>query len=444
MQEELQYRILIVDPDPDVLDLYRGLFQPLRPDPEAALVLPGFDVVTVNRGEGGLACAASARARGRPFHLALVALESGPDTSGIHTALALRGVDPSLYLVLCVRAEAGALSIPAVLEGDLVVLRKPFDAQEVCQLARTLCRSWLARDRMRGQLTALRHRLGAGERGPGGVDAAPVKALAENERRYRAMFEGAPEGIWVIDPQLRTLDANLHLCRMLGYGREDLIGQTPLAFVDDENRAIFERQTARIDQVDRRSYEIALRHRDGRRIPTLFNAMTLRDGDGRVSAAVAFVTDLTERQRTDERLRQTAVVFDNAAEGVMVTDAATRILSVNRAFCDITGYTEAEVQGQTPALLRSGRHDRQFYQAMWDAILTNGYWRGEVWNRRKGGEVYPEWLTVSSVRDQAGRLSHFVAVFSDISAMKRTQAELERLAHHDPLTDLPNRLLFNA
>ncbi len=89
--------------------------------------------------------------------------------------------------------------------------------------------------------------------------------------------------------------------------------------------------------------------------------MTLRDGEGRVSAAVAFVTDLTERQRTDERLRQTAVVFDNAAEGVMITDAATRILSVNRAFCDITGYTEAEVQGQTPALLRSGRHDRQFY-----------------------------------------------------------------------------------
>ncbi len=131
MQEELQYRILIVDPEPDVLGLYRGLFQPPRPDPEAALVRPGFDLVTVNRGQGGLACAASARARARPFHLALVVLESGPDTSGIHTAVAPRGVDPSLHLVLCLRAEAGALSLPAVLEGDLVVLRKPFDALEM-------------------------------------------------------------------------------------------------------------------------------------------------------------------------------------------------------------------------------------------------------------------------------------------------------------------------
>jgi hypothetical protein len=88
-----------------------------------------------------------------------VALESGPDTSGIHTAVALRGVDPSLHLVLCVRAQAGALSIPAVLEGDLVVLRKPFDALDLCQLARALCRSWLTRDRLRSQLPALRHRL---------------------------------------------------------------------------------------------------------------------------------------------------------------------------------------------------------------------------------------------------------------------------------------------
>lgn len=143
-----------------------------------------------------------------------------------------------------------------------------------------------------------------------------------------------------------------------------------------------------------------------------------------------------------ERLRQAAAVFDCTREGVLVTDAKGLIVHVNRAFMEITGYQREDVMGQPPSLFKSGRHSSSFYQQMFQSLEASGEWSGEIWNRRKSGEIYPQWQTIRVIHDDLGQVSHYVAVFSDISAIKHSERELAHLAHHDPLTELPNRLLF--
>ncbi|OIN54433.1 phosphodiesterase DibA [Pseudomonas costantinii] len=143
-----------------------------------------------------------------------------------------------------------------------------------------------------------------------------------------------------------------------------------------------------------------------------------------------------------ERLQQAAAVFDCTREGVLVTDAQGLIVHVNRAFMEITGYRREDVIGERPSLFKSGRHSSNFYQQMFQTLGSTGEWSGEIWNRRKSGEIYPQWQTIRVIHDDQGNVSHYVAVFSDISAIKDSEHELAHLAHHDPLTDLPNRLLF--
>ncbi|MEY2686943.1 MAG: hypothetical protein RL375_1141 [Pseudomonadota bacterium] len=150
------------------------------------------------------------------------------------------------------------------------------------------------------------------------------------------------------------------------------------------------------------------------------------------------------RVRASEALRQAAAVFENTHDGVIVTDLTPRIVAVNRAYCNITGYAESELLGKNPGLLKSGRHNGDFYRAMWSRLRDEGHWQGELWNRRASGEVYAQWVTLSVVRDDAGRPSHYVGVCTDISQAKRSEVQLERLAHYDALTGLPNRLLAQS
>ena len=152
---------------------------------------------------------------------------------------------------------------------------------------------------------------------------------------------------------------------------------------------------------------------------------------------------LQVRRQHENRLRQSAAVFDNTLEGVVITNTRNEIVHVNRAFERITGYTEGEVLGRTPSLFKSGRHDRAFYQIVWESLQAGGTWSGEIWNRRKNGEIFPQWQRIHAIRNEFDELTHYVAIFSDVSAMKQSQRELDHLAHHDPLTGLPNRLLFN-
>lgn len=151
------------------------------------------------------------------------------------------------------------------------------------------------------------------------------------------------------------------------------------------------------------------------------------------------------RVRSDQdmqRLRLAAAVFDTTLEGVLVTDANGVIVHVNRAFMEITGYRQDEVLGEKPNTFKSGRHGPEFYERMYKSILSAGQWSGEIWNRRKSGEIYPQWQSIRSIKNDRGEITHFVAVFSDISTVKHSERELAHLAHYDALTGLPNRLLF--
>ncbi|WP_020484140.1 EAL domain-containing protein [Methylomonas sp. MK1] len=167
-----------------------------------------------------------------------------------------------------------------------------------------------------------------------------------------------------------------------------------------------------------------------------------RDGSGKPVRMRGIVHDVSKRKAAEEKLRLSARVFSDAHEGIIITDINASIIDVNAAFTDITGYSREEALGQNPSFLRSGRQAPEFYEAMWEIINQTGHWQGEVWNRRKNGDLYAELLTVSALRDDAGNIINYLGLFSDITESKQQQQALEVLAHFDPLTQLPNRALF--
>jgi diguanylate cyclase (GGDEF)-like protein/PAS domain S-box-containing protein len=152
--------------------------------------------------------------------------------------------------------------------------------------------------------------------------------------------------------------------------------------------------------------------------------------------------DITERKRSEDELRLAASVFATSQEGILISDPDNRIIDVNPAFSRLTGYKREEALGQNPRMLSSGRHDADFYAAMWRSINTAGTWQGELWNRRKSGEIFAELLSIIAVKDAHGRLQHYVGAFSDISVLKAHEADLDRIAHYDVLTSVPNRRLL--
>lgn len=274
-------------------------------------------------------------------------------------------------------------------------------------------------------------------------------ALLESNERFRLLLDSTAEGIFGVDLEGRCTFVNAACLRILGYEQEEeLIGQSIHQQIHHSHAdgTPYPNETCPIDQTYLQDEAV---HRDdevfwckgARPIPVEYWSYPMRRG-GRVVGAVATFFDITERKATDEKLRQAALVFENTRDGVMITDQTGHIMAVNRAFTEITGYTETEALDKRPNFLRSERHDGAFYQAMWTQIGQSGYWQGEIWNRRKNGETYPQWLTISRVNNTQGAANRYVGVFTDLSQIRRSEAQFDHLAHHDPLTDLPNRSLL--
>ena len=172
------------------------------------------------------------------------------------------------------------------------------------------------------------------------------------------------------------------------------------------------------------------------------NRALVRDESGAPSYFIAQIQDITQRKIAEDDLRLAASVFSNTLDGIVITTPDGTITEANPAFEHITGYSAEEVVGRNTRILRSDRHDADFYRAMWQAIGENGTWQGEIWDRHKDGHVIPVWLGISSLYDAAGQLNRYIAVMYDISEQKLSQERINYLAHYDALTGLPNRTLF--
>jgi diguanylate cyclase (GGDEF)-like protein/PAS domain S-box-containing protein len=258
-------------------------------------------------------------------------------------------------------------------------------------------------------------------------------SLATGE--IRAIFDTLGAAVVVLDPDDRVEDCNRRALEWLFHGevREQIIGRPANAVCDTADALVEIRRAA-----DGACHVIRLHGHDVQIVAT-----RILDEAGRHAQTVMLFTDITQQKETERHLKLYAEVFSHVGEGILITDADNRIVEVNAAVTRITGYSRDELIGALPGTLKSGLHDPSFYDALWRTLSESGYWQGEILDRTRDGRVLPLLQTISEVRDAERRLTHYISVMTDISSIKETQSRLDFLAHHDALTELPNRLLFS-
>ena len=272
--------------------------------------------------------------------------------------------------------------------------------------------------------------------------------LAQNERVLKqenekniALLRNASDGIHILDPAGNVVEASDSFCAMLGYQRNEMIGMNVSQW--DAEMSSDELVQA-LNQLFSKKQHVLFQTRHRRKDGSIFNVEISSfplELDGQ---PVLFNSsrDITDRKSMEQTLRIAATAFE-VGEGMMITDAKSVILRVNDTFTTITGFTAEEVIGKTPHILNSGRHGAPFYAEMWGAINTTGSWGGEIWNKRKNDEVYPEHLTITAVKNKDGDITNYVATLTDITTNKKAADEITNLAFYDPLTQLPNRRLLH-
>lgn len=268
------------------------------------------------------------------------------------------------------------------------------------------------------------------------------RLLAVQSSRLRVIVEHAFSAVALKDTAGRYLFVNRRFGEIFGVDPESVAGQTDMhlfpGVLGELLRDIdLQAMRARGSVEQNRAVDLARGQ-----VWLKLSATPVLDADGTVEAVVAMAEDISARRHAEEQLRLAAKVFDRSGEAIVITDPNAVIVTVNEAFTRITGYTLAEAVGQPVSILRSGRQTKAFYAGMWNALKEEGFWQGEILNRRKNGEIYPEWLTINTVYDEDGRVLNYIAIFSDITNIKNAQRRMEYLATHDELTGLCNRPLF--
>ena len=272
-----------------------------------------------------------------------------------------------------------------------------------------------------------------------------LETIFEGEVRFRSLVESTNDWVWVVDRDGRYSYVSPQVKALLGYEPEEVIGRTPFDLMSEEEaervRRLFAAATREGKVIE--SLENVNRHKDGYPVVLETSGVPIFNAAGELQGFQGIDRDITARRQAEAELRLAASVFDGTNEAIMITDRRGTILRVNRAFADITGFSAEEAVGQTPRLMSSGCHDDAFFGDLWTSLRETGRWQGEIWNRRKSGERQLVWQSISSLRSEEGGISHYIAVFSDITERKVTEERVRHLAHYDVLTDLPNRLLFD-
>jgi len=290
-------------------------------------------------------------------------------------------------------------------------------------------------------------------------------ALKEIEERYHVLFKLSHIAISIADAKHDTqslvighdqdntsiqeilIDCNQAFLNLLGYENIAALQcnkNSIYSLMNDASAKLFNHfvQEELLVRGFTREFEIELIDRQQNKVPVLTQLILRYSETGEPMETWGVMRDIREQRKNEESLRLSSKVFESSRDAIIISDAENSIISVNQAFTEITGYDKAEAIGKNPSMLQSGRHDPIFYQQLWSDLTTTGYWQGEIWNRRKNGEIFPEWISVSLVYDIHHEISHFIAIFSDITHLKDTEADIEFLANYDPLTKLPNRRLF--
>lgn len=272
------------------------------------------------------------------------------------------------------------------------------------------------------------------------------QALQESKTRFDSLFSASMDGILMVDSRGRLEYWNRAAAEVLENNAElvrgkplpwDCLAETDLAWLREQR---YQAVRGVILSPKGRLREFCLTQSDGQQRWLEVAISSFRQA--RCWHFVAVIRDITERKQQEMALHQAHIAFENTMEGIVITDTRNRIVSVNRAVEKISGYSREELIGKPPSTFSSGAHGETFYKTMWQTLTTTGHWQGEISNRHKGGRIYTEWLNINEVKDDAGQVCNYVAVFSDISDLKSSRERLDYLAHHDLLTGLPNRLVF--
>lgn len=274
--------------------------------------------------------------------------------------------------------------------------------------------------------------------------AAGERALENSAQQVYDFLDSVSLAAIAIDPRGRLVHANNVIAAQVGRSAIDLLGCDWIGHhVSAEDRSRVERLFS--GELPYSSlpheFEYQVETPTG---PRLFrwHLTLIRDYQGHPVSITMMGSDITQWRQVGNQLRLTAQMYENSREAMVITDAENRIVSVNPAFTRLTGYSSEEAIGQNPRILQSGKHDAEFYRLMWQSLLEEGHWRGDIWDRRKDGTYYPKFLAITAMREESGRISHFSAIFYDVSERKKLEERLENLAHYDALTGLPNRMLL--
>lgn len=267
------------------------------------------------------------------------------------------------------------------------------------------------------------------------------KLISDSENKYRTLVECAGDAIFLADAASgMIIDCNRNAARLIGKSKEEIIGLNQADLHPPEKLALYQKVfQEHIESGMGITEDVQIVHKDGHTIPVDIHA-SIFELDG-TPVIVGVFRDITERKRTETEVRIAATAFESQ-QGMLVTDANSVILRINQAFTHITQYTAKDVVGKHTRVLNSGHQDADFYADMWNSIHRTGGWEGEIWNRRKSGETYPVYLTITAVKDPEGHVSNYVACLTDMTLSKSAEEEIKHLAFYDPLTSLPNRRLL--